>query len=247
MIYVCTHVTNHATTVGLLLWKVRSVFTAFPREYHLLVSDGGSNDATREVLDLYQRVLPLTVVRGDGTRTYAGHIDLLLKEALRRTDRPRRDCAITIRADFSVRADALADFVRRIESGADLVVGEALDGDRSLARRLVRRSAPWLLRPGVRVPGVRDFVSGCFAVRLSTLRACLKSRDSLLNTEGWSANAELIARAAAEARQIAVLSMPPGPCPIEAAPGAVHLALSLYRAGRHLQIPAPAAAIERAS
>jgi hypothetical protein len=110
----------------------------------------------------------------------------------------------------------------------------------------VRRSAPWLLRPGVHVPGVRDFVSGCFAVRLSTLRACLKSRSSLLDTDGWPANAELIARAAAEARQIAVITMPRGPRPIEAAPSAASLALSLYQAGRRLQIPAPAAPIERA-
>lgn len=247
MIYVCTHANNNASTVGLLLWKVRRVFTAFPREYHLLVADDGSSDATREVLDLYQRVLPVTVLRSETARGYAAYLDLLLRDALRRTDRPKRDCAITIRPDFSVRADALPDFVRRIESGADLVVGESVDGDRSLARRFVRRRAGWLLRPGVRVPGVRDFVSGCFAVRLSTLRACLRTRDSLLDTDGWSANAELIARTAAEARQISVLTLPPGPLATDAAPGAITLALALYRTGRRLQIPAPAAPIERAS
>lgn len=247
MIYVCTHVNNNASTVGLFLWKVRHVFTSFPREYHLLVADDGSSAATREVLDLYQRVLPLTVLRSETTRGYAAHLDLLLRDALRRTDRPKRDCAIAIRPDFSTPADALPDIVRRVESGADLVVGESADGDRSLVRRLVRRNAAWLLRPGVRVPGVRDFVSGCFAIRLSTLRTCVRERARLLETDGWPANAELIARAAAAARQIAVLRLPPGLRPVDTAPGGLTLALSLYRTGRRLNIPAPAAPIDRAS
>jgi len=248
MIYVCAYVSNDAPTVGLLLWKIRRVFTAFPREYHLLVADDASSDATREVLDLYQRALPLTVLRSATPVGYAASLELMLRDALRRTDRPKRDCAITIRPDFSVPADALADFVRRIESGADLVVGEALDGDRSLARRLVRRSAPWLLSPGVRVPGLRDFISGCLAVRLSTLRQCLTADRPLLETGGWSANAELVARAAAQARQIAAIVVPPGPRPADALlPHAVALAFSLYRAGRRLRIPAPAVVIERSA
>jgi glycosyltransferase involved in cell wall biosynthesis len=247
MIYVCAHVSNHATTVGLLLWKIRQVFTAFPREYHLLVVDDGSSDTTREVLDLYQRALPLSVLRAEPARGYAASLEVVLREALRRTDRPKRDCAVTIRPDFSVPADALADFVRRIESGADLVVGEELDGRRPVGRWLVRRSAPWLLRPGVRVPGLRDFMSGCFAVRLSTLRQCLKERSALLDTDGWAANAELIARAASEARQIAAIRVPPGPRPTgPAIGGAVALALSLYRTGRRVHIPTPAVPIDRA-
>jgi glycosyltransferase involved in cell wall biosynthesis len=62
MIYVCIPSYNEAATVGLLLWKIRQVFSAFEREYQLLVADDGSTDATAEVLDPYSRVLPLTVV-----------------------------------------------------------------------------------------------------------------------------------------------------------------------------------------
>jgi len=32
MIYVCVPVHNEVSTVGLVLWKVRQVFTAFERE-----------------------------------------------------------------------------------------------------------------------------------------------------------------------------------------------------------------------
>ena len=46
MIYVCIPSFDEAPTVGLLLWKIRQVFAAFPREYQLLVLDDGSTDTT---------------------------------------------------------------------------------------------------------------------------------------------------------------------------------------------------------
>ena len=51
MIYVCIPSYDEAPTVGLLLWKIRQVFAAFPREYQLLVLDDGSTDTTAEVLE----------------------------------------------------------------------------------------------------------------------------------------------------------------------------------------------------
>jgi hypothetical protein len=247
MIYVCVPAHNHGMTIGLLLWKVRQVFTTFPREYQLLVADDASIDTTREVLDLYQRVLPLTVLRQHQAAGYAASLERVLREAVQRTDRPKRDCAITLPPDFAVSPDALPDFVRRIESGADVVVGE-IQGDVSvpLLLKLVRRTASWLLRPGVTVPGVRDLLSGCCAFRLVTLKRCLHQHAPLLETEGWCANAELIARAAAEARQIAAVPIAPAHAPESGArPKAAALALAMLRAGRRLRIRAPNAVVER--
>src|SRR5437762_13498528 len=61
MIYVCVPAHNEARTVGLVLWKVRQVFTAFPREYQLLVLDDASTDDTREVLASCAKALPMTI------------------------------------------------------------------------------------------------------------------------------------------------------------------------------------------
>ena len=128
MIYVCVPVHNEARTAGLVLWKVRQVFTAFSREYTLLVCDDGSTDETGEVLARYSGVLPLVVVTHRERQGYARSLDELLRLALQRTDRPKRDCAITLHADFVHNPEAMEDMVKRLESGADLIVSTMSEG-----------------------------------------------------------------------------------------------------------------------
>ncbi|HET8649363.1 MAG TPA: glycosyltransferase family 2 protein [Gemmatimonadales bacterium] len=204
MIYVCIPSHDEAPTVGLLLWKIRQVFTSFAREYQLLVADDGSTDATLEILEPYSRVLPLTIIRHQHRQGYASTVEELLRTAVQRTDRPKRDCAILMHADFTHGPSFLPDLVRRIDSGADLVIGEgALRGEPSRARRLIRRWGPLLLRRRVGIPGVADPLSGFLAVRLVTLRNAFRDGSTpFLTTEGWAANAELVGRAARSARRI---------------------------------------------
>ena len=203
MIYVCVPVHNEARTAGLVLWKVRQVFAAFPREYQLLVLDDASTDDTAEVLASYAKVLPMTIVTHRERRGYARSLEALLRLALQRTDRPKRDCAITLHADFAHSPEAMEDLVKRLESGADLVVAELLEerggGRVSRALRVARRWAPRLLR----VAGVRDSVSGYLALRLIVLRQALRGDAApFLQTDGWCASAELVARLAPFARRL---------------------------------------------
>lgn len=208
MIYVCIPSYDEAPTVGLLLWKIRQVFAAFPREYHLLVLDDGSTDSTAEVLEPYARVLPLTVVRHTERRGYAAAVESLIRNAVELTDRPKRDTAILMHADFAHSPQTIPDLVRRIESGADMVVAEGrVEGEASRLRLLLRRYAPLLLRGVVTVPGVRDVVSGFAAFRLIALRNALRSQsDRLIHTDGWAANAELYWRAGRYARRVESVS-----------------------------------------
>jgi glycosyltransferase involved in cell wall biosynthesis len=207
MIYICIPSYNEAPTIGLLLWKIRQVFAGFPREYHLLVLDDGSSDSTAEVLERYTRVLPLTVTRHQSRLGYAESVEEVLRQAVQRTDRPKRDAAVLMHADFTHNPHFIPDLVRRIESGADIVVGQAkLQGERSRARRLVRRLAPVLLRGVVSVPGVSDVVSGFAIFRLVTLRNAFRNGTSpVLRMGGWAANAELYGRTAKFARRIETL------------------------------------------
>jgi dolichol-phosphate mannosyltransferase len=201
MIYVCIPSHDEAQTVGLVLWKVRKVFAEFGREYQFLVADDGSTDETSSRLEPYGKVLPLTVVRNPVRQGVGASIERLLRLALERTDRPKRDCAVVMHADFTHGPEFIPDLVRRIDSGADLVVGEArLQGEPSRAHRMLRRWAPVLVRPAV--PQIGDMVSGFLAVRLATLELALPKTGGLTTADGWAANAELLARMAAQARRI---------------------------------------------
>src|SRR5258708_21359125 len=100
MIYVCVPVHNEASTVGLVLWKVRQVFTAFQREHQIIACDDASTDATADVLTSYARVLPLTVVKHQTRQGYARSLEELLRLALNRTDPPKRDSPITLQRHF---------------------------------------------------------------------------------------------------------------------------------------------------
>jgi hypothetical protein len=205
MIYVCVPVHNEARTAGLVLWKVRQVFTAFPREYHLLVCDDASTDGTAAVLAAYAKVLPMSVVTHRERRGYAKSLEELLRLALQRTDRPKRDCAITLHADFSHPPDVMAEMVRRLDSGSDVIVAELVDKrpHAPAMMRWVRHWAPRLLR----VPGVRDTVSGYVALRLVVWRQAQRGDGApLLTTDGWSANAELLARLLPHARRTEAIS-----------------------------------------
>jgi glycosyltransferase involved in cell wall biosynthesis len=203
MIYVCIPSYDEGPTVGLVLWKIRKVFEEFPREYQILVADDASTDQTAEILEPYTKVLPLTVIRHAARQGYARTVEELLNLALERTDRPKRDSAILMHADFAHGPEFLPDFVRRLESGADMVVGQAtLEGAPSRRHRLLRRWAPLLLRRAVRVPGITDTVSGFAAFRLMTLRNALRPQGRTLSSDGWAASAELIGRAAQHARRI---------------------------------------------
>jgi glycosyltransferase involved in cell wall biosynthesis len=204
MLYFCIPTHNEAPTVGLLCWKIRRVLEETSREYQLIVGDDASTDDTRQVLAAYAKALPLTVLRSETRLGYAATVERVLKEALRMSDRHKRDSVILVPADFTFDLAELPEFLKRIDSGADIVVGEAtVVGETDPWRRRVRQWAPRLLGRRARVPGVRDVVSGVMAFRLVTLRAAFRDRpERWLTTEDWAANAELLSWAAAGARQI---------------------------------------------
>lgn len=242
MLYVCVPSRNEAATVGLLLWRVRQVFAAAPREYHLVVCDDASTDATAEVLAPYAKVLPLTLLRNSRHEGYARSVERLLRHAAAQSDRPRRDAVILLRADFLHDPATIPELLRKFDSGADLVVAESRgDGAPTRGHRWLRRFAPLLLRRRVRVRGVRDTVSGFLAMRLSVAREALPGDGAVLTSDGWAANAELIARAAAVSRRIEVVETRERydllQHPMDVDPWAA--AKALWRAGRALRLPRP--------
>lgn len=204
MIYICIPAHNEERTIGVLLWKIRQVLADFPRDYHILVANDGSNDGTAEVLAPYQRVLPLTVFQTHRQRGYASALEQLLREAVRRAEYPKRDVVITLQADFTDDPDCIAAMMKKIEAGADLVcTTTTIPETSSRAHRWGRRLGGYLIGRKKWPEGVSDPLSGFRAYRVIIVKRALEQRGGkrLLTWQGWLANAELLREVAPHSRR----------------------------------------------
>ncbi|HST61144.1 MAG TPA: glycosyltransferase family 2 protein [Longimicrobium sp.] len=205
MIYICIPALNEAPTVGVLLWRIRQVMAEFRRDYHLIVLDDGSTDATAEVLAPYEKVLPLTLLRNERTGGYAAALERLLRETVARSTHPKRDITVVLQADFTEPPEEIPALVKKLEGGAD-VVGSAVAGvDRELPRglRWSRRGLPWLLGRSALPKEGGDPLSGFRAYRVHVIKRAMQDREGapLLTRQGWAANAELLMAVAPHTRR----------------------------------------------
>jgi glycosyltransferase involved in cell wall biosynthesis len=240
VLYICIPAFNEAPTVGLLLWRLRSVMQEFAREYEIVVFNDGSTDATAETLMSYTEVLPLTVLGGNKHVGYARALDALVRAVAKRTRYPRRDGLLTMQADFTDRPEDLPELIKRFEGGADVVVAEReVSSAWPSPARMLRRMAPMVTRPFVNVPDVKDPFGTLRVYRISVLRDLLKDvgDDPIVRFDGWSANVELLVRSSRHARRIESIAFSPR---YELRPRASRVrpwrsALALFRSARALK------------
>ena len=208
MIYVCIPAHNEASTIGVLLWKVRRVLGEFDRDYRLVVHDDASTDDTQAVLERYRRTVPLTVLESNEQIGYSASVEKLLRHVVEEAPYPKRDCAVVLQGDFTEDPEDVVGLVRVLEGGADIVAGAMEQGDRALPRgvRVVRMLSRALLRGVVARAPVSDPLSGLRAYRVIVLKKALRDRpveQPLLESQGWASNVELLGRLAPHARRIA--------------------------------------------
>jgi glycosyltransferase involved in cell wall biosynthesis len=247
LLYICIPAYDEAPTVGLLLWRIRKVFQEYPREYEILVFNDGSTDATAETLQAYTDVLPLTIIGSDEHVGYARALDTLIREVSRRTRYPRRDGMIVMQADFTDQPEHSPELIKRFEGGADLVVAErpaaAENATPPRPVRWLRRMAPWVLRPLMKVPGVSDPFGTFRLYRITLLRDLIRHAGDEPIVQGtvWAANADLLVRTAPLARRIETVALEPR-YDLRPRESRIHPwtdAVDLYRFGRTKRHRAP--------
>jgi len=240
VLYICIPSYNEASTVGLLLWRLRRVMQDLAREYEILVYDDGSTDGTADTLKSYEAVLPLTVFGAGTRRGYGLALDALVRAVNQRTKYPRRDAMITMQADFTDRPEDIAELVKRFEGGADIVVAEReLSSAWPGPARLLQRMAPYVTRPFLVLPQTRDPFGTLRAYRISVLRDLVKNAGSspVIGMDGWAANVELLVRTSRFARRVETITSTPRYelRPRETRVRAWTGALALFRSARALK------------
>lgn len=206
LIYICIPAYDEAATIGVLLWKIRTVMSDFPRDYEILVLDDASSDATQDVLAPYARVLPLSILKNETRQGYAASLERLLREAVERATHPRRDIAVALQADFSESPEEIPTLVKRLEGGADVAEAVVARPRGELPRRMrwVHGGVSWLLRRAPLPEGSVDPLSGFRAYRIAVMKKALAATNGspLLSRDGWAANVELLLAVAPHSRRI---------------------------------------------
>ncbi len=233
MIYVGIPVHDERHTIGPLLWRIRQLLSDLGRDFHILVVDDGSTDGTSGVLESYGRVLSLTVLRHDEPRGYAASLERLIREAVSRSDYPRRDALVTLQGDFTDAPEVITVMLRRFEGGMDLVTCarpasdgpavEEVEEDEAIPDReptseprpvRVARLGARLVARGLRVPeSVSDPFGSLRLYRLFVLERALgelSDRDApLVTQDGWAANLELLLAVWPHVRRVEEVVSPP--------------------------------------
>ncbi len=206
MIYVCIPVHNEASTIGVLLWKIRKVMADFERDYEVVVLDDASTDETGEVLQRYVAVLPLQILREENRLGYAGALERLLRNVVKRAPYPKRDSIVTLQGDFTESPEYIIPLVKALEGGADVVAGVLERGASRVPRgvRFARLAAPWILGRAHRAAPVTDPLTGYRAYRVIVLKKALRDRGDapLITGQGWAANLRLLGEVAPHARRV---------------------------------------------
>lgn len=200
MVYFLIPAYEEEATIGLLLYKIRQVMRDVRREYLAIVLDDGSRDETAKTAELYQKYLPVKVLRHAENRGMGPSLDRLVREAVRLSRYPERDVAVTVEADFSWSPDAVPEMVKEIEAGADVVIGARTDPDSDLdamprAYKRSSRIVSAVLRGVMPLQGVSDYTSTFRAYRVGTLKRAISSlQENLVTTRDSAANVELLLR-----------------------------------------------------
>ncbi len=212
MLYLAIPAHNEVATIGVLLWRLRTVLAEFPREYEVVVYDDASTDETAAVAAQYEQAMPVRVLRGRQHLGYAGATEALLRHIASATRYPRRDAVLLLQGDFTDPPVMVPEFARRFEGGADLVVGErTVLADAPVPVKRLFRAAQWAMRPFVRVAQVRDLTASMRLVRIAVLRDALRAAEdgSFLKGDTWTANTDLLLRLAPYARRVESVPMEP--------------------------------------
>jgi dolichol-phosphate mannosyltransferase len=193
---------NEAASLPALLDRFAATPGAGDRLWEIVAVNDGSTDATGDILDRARDRLPLMRANHERNRGLGPALKTGLRHALERAASPD-DVIVCLDADNTHDPEYIAEMVRRIEAGADLVIASRYRrGSRQvgvpLSRRLLSLGARIVFAVFLRLPGVRDYTCGYRAYRAGLLRKGFERYgDGLIERSGFACTDELLVHLAA--------------------------------------------------
>ena len=168
----------------------------------VIVVDDGSSDRTAEVAEKWGKRLPVHLVRHERNKGLGEAIKTGLRTAVE-LSKSDRDVIVCMDADDTHPPRFIPSMLRKIESGADIVIASRYQRGSTqrgvpLRRQVLSWGALLVFSTFLRLPGVRDYTCGYRAYRVSLVKkGFARYGDGIIERSGFACTDELLVNLAA--------------------------------------------------
>ncbi|MBI3319258.1 MAG: glycosyltransferase family 2 protein [Candidatus Omnitrophica bacterium] len=195
-VYIVLPAWNEETSLPSLLSALHETMGEASTPYQVIVVDDGSQDRTAEIVETFDRAVPVRLIRHGTNQGLGATIrDGLLAAIEHASD---RDVIVTMDADDTHTPGLILRMVRMITEGYEVVVASRYHPESRvrgvpLLRRLLSRGASLVMQALFPTPGVRDFTCGYRAYKASVLRrAVARYQETFVNQEGFQCMVDIL-------------------------------------------------------
>ncbi len=187
---------NEELSLPPLLNRLAAAMEDAKLDYRVVVVDDGSSDGTLEVARRYAKEMALSVVVHEVNEGLGAALRDGLIWAVEHAD--EQDVVVSLDADDSHDPVRIAEMVRRIDQGADVVIASRYRPGSEIhgvpwRRRVLSYWGGWLFRLYFPIRGVRDYTCGFRAYRAASLNRALQHYGTdLFDQDGFQCMVDLL-------------------------------------------------------
>ncbi|MBF0301084.1 MAG: glycosyltransferase [Oligoflexia bacterium] len=164
---------NEEENIGKLIESIDESLHNINQNFEIIVVDDGSKDHTIDVVNSYNKLIPITLIKHEINQGLGGTIRDGLKHAASICH--ERDIVVAMDADNTHPAGLMVQMIRKIREGVDVVIASRYQkGSRTIGvpwnRRPLSTLASILFRIIFPIHGVKDYTCGYRAYRGHILR-----------------------------------------------------------------------------
>ncbi len=187
---------NEESSLGSLLESVDGAMAEAGLQYHVVIVDDGSRDATGEIARQWSSRIPMTIQRHERNLG----LGATLRDGLHAAAAEARsgDVLVTMDADDTHTPGLIVRMSRMISEGHDVVIASRYrQGSRTIGVPLSRRAVSYLgsllFRVVLPIPGVKDFTCGYRAYRAEVVCDAIAAYGpTFIDQEGFQCMVDIL-------------------------------------------------------